>query len=223
MSTNKLSHLKLQDDNGNDLPQEVQERVNNFIDKLPTIPWFKPSKDLKKSDVDKQINFTLECFGVKASIEYKALKSEEDWASARDSAWASAWDSAMDSAWDSARDSAWASARDSAWDSAWASAWTSARDSAWTSARASAWASQEALLEDNEQFKKAYPNGAFKQLFKLWEMGLYPVGILEETGKFTVYVPEIDLDTWLNEEEQIANDGMLKQGDDVQVKYIEDE
>ena len=203
MSTNKLSHLKLQDDNGNDLPQEVQERVNNFIDKLPTIPWFKPSKDLKKSDVDKQINFTLECFGVKASIEYKALKSEEDWASARDSAWASA--------------------RDSAWDSAWASAWTSARDSAWTSARASAWASQEALLEDNEQFKKAYPNGAFKQLFKLWEMGLYPVGILEETGKFTVYVPEIDLDTWLNEEEQIANDGMLKQGDDVQVKYIEDE
>jgi hypothetical protein len=238
MSINKLSHLKLQDDNGNDLPQEVQERVNNFIDKLPTIPWFKPSKDLKKSDVDKQINFTLECFGVKASIEYKTLKSEEDWASARDSARDSAWASAWDSAWDSARDSAWDSAwdsarasardsaRDSAWDSARASAWDSARDSArdsaWDSARDSAWdsarASQEALLEDNEQFKKAYPNGAFKQLFKLWEMGLYPVGILEETGKFTVYVPEIDLDTWLNEEEQIANDGMPKQGEMIEVR-----
>ena len=50
-------------------------------------------------------------------------------------------------------------------------------------------------------------------------MGLYPVGILEETGKFTVYVPEIDLDTWLNEEEQLANDGMPKQGDIVQVKF----
>ena len=226
MSINKLSHLKLQDDNGNDLPQEVQERVNNFIDKLPTIPWFKPSKDLKKSDVDKQINFTLECFGVKASIEYKTLKSEEDWASARASAWASArdsaWDSAMASAMasasDSAWDSAWASARASASDSAWDSAWASARDSAWASARAS----QEALLEDNEQFKKAYPNGAFKQLFKLWEMGLYPVGILEETGKFTVYVPEIDLDTWLNEEEQLANDGMPKQGDIIQVRDCSD-
>ncbi len=227
MSTNKLSHLKLQDDNGNDLPQEVQERVNNFIDKLPTIPWFKPSKDLKKSDVDKQINFTLECFGVKASIEYKTLKSEEDWDSAWDSAmasaWYSAWDSAIASAWDSARASDWSSAWDSARASARASALDSARDSArasdWSSASDSARASQEALLEDNEQFKKAYPNGAFKQLFKLWEMGLYPVGILEETGKFTVYVPEIDLDTWLNEEEQIANDGMPKQGDMIEARY----
>ena len=201
MSTNKLSHLKLQDDNGNDLPQEVQERVNNFIDKLPTIPWFKPSKDLKKSDVDKQINFTLECFGIKANIEYKTLKSEEDWTSARTSA----------------RTSAWASA----WDSARASAWDSAMDSAWDSARDSARASSEILVEENEDFRKKYPNGAFKQLFKLWEMGLYPVGILEETGKFTVYVPEIDLDTWLNEEEQIANDGMPKQGEIIQVRDYE--
>ena len=114
--------LTLNDDNGNPLPQEVQDRVNTFIEKLPTIPWFKPSKELKKEEVEKQAKFTLECFGVKAEIEYRSLKTEKDW--------------------DSARDSAWASAR----------------------------ASIEVLLDDNEDFKKKYPNGAFIQLFKLWEM-----------------------------------------------------
>ncbi len=142
--------LKFKDDNGNELPQNVQDRVNAFIEKLPTIPWFKPSKELKKEEVEKQAKFTLECFGIKASVEYRTIKSETDWDSARASAWASAWDSA----WDSARDSAWDSAR------------ASARDSAWDSA----WASIEVLLDDNEDFKKKYPNGAFIQLFKLWEM-----------------------------------------------------
>jgi hypothetical protein len=158
--------LELKDDNGLPLPQEVQDRVNNFIDKLPTVPWFKPSKELKKEEVEKQAMFTLECFGIKASIEYRSLTSEKDW----DSAWASAWDSASASAWTSAWTSAWDSARASAsasaWTSARASAWTSAWDSAsasaWTSARASASASasasQEVLLEENEDFKKKYPN-----------------------------------------------------------------
>ena len=166
----------LKDDNGKELPKKVQKRVNDFINHLPKVNWFKPSPSLKKEDVEKQIKFTLECFGVKAGIEYRKLKTKEDWASARDSAWASA----MDSAWASARDSARASAWASAWASTWASAWASARDSAR--------ASQEILLEDNEDFKKEYPNGAFKQLLKLWEMGLYPVGILKNK-KFVIYVP----------------------------------
>jgi len=187
----------LKDDNGKELPKKVQKRVNDFINHLPKVNWFKPSPSLKKEDVEKQIKFTLECFGVKAGIEYRKLKTKEDWASARASARASAWDSAMDSAWDSAWASAWdsamASARDSARASAWASArasaWASAMDSAMDSARDSAWASVEILLEDNKDFKKKYPNGAFKQLFKLWEMGLYPVGILKNK-KFVVYVPK---------------------------------
>ena len=54
--------LQLKDDNGNLLPQDVQDRVNNFIDNLQNVSWFKPKPDLKKSDVEKQINFMLECF-----------------------------------------------------------------------------------------------------------------------------------------------------------------
>lgn len=150
--------LILKDNNGIELPQEVQDRVNTFIDNLPKVSWFKPSKELKKEEVEKQIKFTLECFGANAEIEYRSLKSEKDWALVRDLAWDSArdsaWDSALDSAWDSAWDSALDSARASAWDSAWDSAWASA----WDSARDSAWAAQEILLEDNEGFKKKYPN-----------------------------------------------------------------
>jgi len=186
------------DNNGNPLPQEVQDRVNTFIDNLQKVPWFKPSKELKKEEVEKQAKFTLECFWVKASIKYRILTSEKDWDSARDSARDSAWDSA----WASARDSAWASAWDSARDSAWASAWDSARDSAWNSAlasaRASAWASARASAEilciDNEDFRKKYPNWAFIQLFKLWEMWLYPVGILKDTKTFVIYIPPCSMD-----------------------------
>jgi len=144
--------MKFKDDNGKELPKKVQKRVNEFIDSLEKVSWFKPSPDLKKADVEKQAKFTLDCFGIKAKIEYRHLRTEKDWASARDSAW------------DSARASAW----DSAWDSAWAS--------------------QEILLEDNKDFKEEYPNGAFKQLMKLWEMGLYPVGVLKNK-KFVIYVP----------------------------------
>jgi len=93
--------------------------------------------------------------------------------------------------WDSARDSAWASARDSAW----ASAWDSARDSVWASA--------EILIENNKDFKKKYPNGAFQQLFKLWEMGLYPVGILKENKKFVIYVPPCKMEFPFNTQKEL--------------------
>jgi hypothetical protein len=61
--------------------------------------------------------------------------------------------------------------------------------SEWDSANAL----REVLLEDNEDFNKQYPNWAFKQLFKLWEMGLYPVGVLDETKTFVIYVPPCDM------------------------------
>ena len=159
-------NLNLKDDNWKKLPKKTQDRVNKFIDWLKDVARFKPAKDLKKEEVEKQINFTLKCFWVKAEIEYKQLKNKE------------ARDSVRDLARTSARDSARASAR------------TSVRDSARTSARTSA----EILLEDNKEFKKKYPNGAFKQLFKLREMWLYPVGILKDTGKFTVYIPPCSMD-----------------------------
>jgi hypothetical protein len=63
------------------------------------------------------------------------LATDDELASAGDSAWAAAWASAGDSAWAAARAAAWASAGDSAgaaaWDAAGAAAWASAGDSAW--------------------------------------------------------------------------------------------
>ena len=164
----------LKDDNWKELPKKAQDRVNKFIDWLKDVPRFKPSKDLKKSDVEKQIKLTLKCFWIDIGIEYRKLQTEENWASARASAW------------DSARDSARASARDFAWASAWASARASARDSVR--------AFVEVLMEDNKEFKKKYPNWAFKQLFKLREMGLYPVWVLKESNRFVVYVPPCNIE-----------------------------
>ena len=195
--------LELKNDSWELLPDDVQKRVWDFIENLSKISWFNPNQELKKIEVDKQAKFTLECFWIKAEIEYRKLEKKEDWDSARASARASAWDSARASAWDSA----WDSARDSACASAWASAWASAldsarasaRDSAWDSARDSACASAEVLIEwEDVEFNKKYPNGAFKQLFKLWEMGLYPLGFLENWN-FVIYVNPIASDLFYTE------------------------
>jgi hypothetical protein len=51
--------LQIKTDSGND-------RVNSFIENLKNVNWFNPDKNLKKEDIEKQINIILECFGVKA-------------------------------------------------------------------------------------------------------------------------------------------------------------
>lgn len=191
----------LKDDSDKILWDEIQERVNAFIDKIPKINWYRPSKDLKQEDIDKQINFILECFWIKAWIEYKKLTTQEDWDSARLSSFWSTRPVIKDSIWDSARDSVLDYMKHISFDlwlvSARYLALNNARDASWSysipSYRSSSWycscAAQEILLQDNEQFKSKYPNWAFRQLFKLWEMWLYPVWIIWENKKFTVYVP----------------------------------
>ena len=82
------------------------------------------------------------------------------------------------------KNSDWASARDSAWDSAWASAWASAWDSAWDSA----WASTFEVVKDLMKIK-GYDKNPFKELLKIWAMGLYPVGLLKDKKFHIYYVP----------------------------------
>ena len=72
--------------------------------------------------------------------------------------------------------SAWTSTRASAWDSAW--------DSAWASARASAWEVVDDLMK-----KKGYKENPYKLLMDLWEMGLYPIGVLKDKKFHIYYVP----------------------------------
>jgi hypothetical protein len=54
--------IELKDNNGNLLPKEVQKRINDFIEHLKEINWFRPSKDLKKTEADRQAELVLECF-----------------------------------------------------------------------------------------------------------------------------------------------------------------
>ena len=188
--------LTLKDNNGKPIPKDVQKRVNDFIDSLQTIKWFQPDPKLDKKAVEKQAKLTLECFGVKAGIEYRHLKAPQDWGAAWDAAWGAAWGAAWDAArgaaWDAAWGAAWDAARDAARDAAWDAAWDAARGAAWGAAWDAARGAAEILIAD--KIKDKYPNGAFQQLFKLWEMGLYPVGVLEETGMFVIYIPPCNLE-----------------------------
>ena len=162
--------MKLLDDNGKNLPQKVNNQIDAYIKRIKAIKWFKPSADVKRIDVDKQINVALEAFGIKANIEYRTLKKLEDW--------------------DAARGAAWDAARDAARDAAWGAAWGAARGAAWGAARDAAWGAADVLALNLDDYKKKYPKGNFVNLIPLWEAGLYPCGVIK--GKFVVYVPEKD-------------------------------
>ena len=170
-----------------ELPAEVEAQLDAYIERIKAIKWFQPSADLKRTDVDTQVNLVLKAFGIEASIEYKQLKTVEDWdaawGAARDAAWGAAWGAARGAAWDAARDAArgaaWDAARGAAWDAAWGAAWDAARDAARGAA--------DILALNLDEYKKKYPNGSSINLIPLYEVGLYPVGVVN--GKFIIYVP----------------------------------
>ena len=70
----------------------------------------------------------------------------------------------------------WNFARDSTWDSA--------RDYAWDSARYSEFEVVKDLMKG-----KGYDKNPWGELLKLWEMGLYPVGVLKDKKFHIYYIP----------------------------------
>ena len=126
-----------------ELPKDVEKKLNAYIKRIKNIHWFKPSDKLDKKSIDKQVKFCLEVFGVKAGIEYRWLKTPNDWGAALGAA----------------------------------------RDAAWGAA--------DILVENLADYQKKYPQGNFKNLIQLWEMGLYPIGVID--GKFVVYIPPCKL------------------------------
>ena len=63
------------------------------------------------------------------------------------------------------------------------------RDTTWNVAQDVTRGVESILVEDLVDFKNKYPNGTFINLIPLWELGLYPVGVIG--GKFVIYVPPI--------------------------------
>ena len=159
----QVDYKQLEKNLGN-IPTKID--VINLIKRIEKIEWFKPQKQPIKAKLQLKIDSILKAFKLdfKAELQINSLKTKKDWASAWASAWDSAWDSARDSAWDSARASAWASARDSAWDS-------------------------EFEVVKNLMKKKGYKTNPFKKLLELWEMGLYPIGVLKDKKFHIYYVP----------------------------------
>jgi hypothetical protein len=104
------------------------------------------------------------------------------WDAARDTARIAAWDAAPDTAsdatWDAARIATWDAARDTAWDVAWDTARDAARNA------------EGLIVSDLKEYKKKYPKVPFIELMALWEMGLYPIGVVNK--KFLIYIPLVN-------------------------------
>ena len=142
------------------LPAKVEKDLDAYIERIKNIQWFKPSPDLKRETVDIAVKAALSAFGIKASIEYRPLKTPEDYDAARDAA------------------------RDAAWDAAWGAARDAARDAAWDAAWDAAGGAVDILATHTDTYKLQTP---FVRLMDIWELGMYPCGVIG--GKFVVYTP----------------------------------
>ena len=190
-----------------ELPEEVELKLTAYIKRIKAIKWFQPAKDLKKEVVEKQVNVALEALGIKANIEYRLLKTPQDFGAAREAAWGAAWgvarDAAWGAAWNAARDAAldavrgadreaalgaaWDAARGVAWDAVLGAARGASWDAAWGASWGAAWGAVDSLVEDLPIYKEKYPKDSFINFIPLYEMGLYPIGIVN--GNFVVAVP----------------------------------
>ena len=65
-------------------------------------------------------------------------------------------------------------------------------DAVWDAAWDAAYGVNDILVSDLKEYKKKYPNGNFINLIPLWEIGLYPVGLIN--GKFIIYIPSCKID-----------------------------
>lgn len=195
-----------------ELPTEVEKDLDSYIDRVKNIKWFKPTPTLQRTTVDAAVQATISAFGVSTSIEYRKLSTPSDlpavWGASLDAVWGASWDAAWDTAWDAAR----YAARDAVWDAAWDAVWPTAWPTAWPAARAAArdaaWGAQDLLATHTKTYTLKAP---FLKLMDIWEMGLYPCGVID--GKFVVYVPE---EVWSNFETPTQQLEVIING----VKYV---
>jgi len=217
------------------LPKNVEKALDDYIERIKKIQWFKPSPTFFREDVDSKVKAALKAFGVEASIVYRNLKTPYDWDVAWDSSWNaerdsvwneavcaardSAWEASLCAAWDMARDAAWDmawdAARCAAWDAARYSAWGAVRDTSWGVVRDAAWgiarvAAQVAARGAADILAtctKTYKKDTpFVKIIDMWEMGMYPVGVFD--GKFIMYSP-VDFEPFAQEKlHEVILDGV---------------
>ena len=159
----------------------TSNNVLKLLKRVENIDWFKPQK-IVQSKVQLKVNTILNAVNLdfKEEAEIKKLKYAEDW----DAAWSAAWDAARSAAWDTARSTARSAARDAAW----SAARDAARGAAWDATRDAARGVEFELVKDLMK-KKGYKTNPFEKLLQLWEMGLYPYGIIKNKKFLIYYVP----------------------------------
>src|SRR3990167_8053371 len=92
------------------LPEDVQKKFTDYMERIQKIQWFKPAEKIDEKDVEQKLKFALDCFGVKATLEWRRLETVKDRSAA------------LDAALDTARSAAWSAARSAARDAAWSAA-----------------------------------------------------------------------------------------------------
>jgi predicted DNA-binding protein len=115
-----------------ELDQEIETRLDNFIERLKKIDWFQPKAEISKEAIEKRVDIILQEFSVEAEVEYLKLNTPEDWSNARvaaekvrlDAEWAEAYEDAYKDTWRAA----YCSSLEIAWDMAFSNAINALRD-----------------------------------------------------------------------------------------------
>ena len=57
------------------LPKEVQKNLSVYLARIKKIKWFQPKEKINAKEVEEKVRFALDCFGIKAELEWKKLKT----------------------------------------------------------------------------------------------------------------------------------------------------
>ena len=180
--------IKLLYDNKKPISKEVRMNIDRFIKGFKGIPWLCPYSDLKKEDVINQAKKVLKSFNLKAKVEIRLIKG----GNIEEMTFSDNWVKALDKYGDDivkiitkrkmtqAKELTWTTCKNSCWDIAQKNPWFSYYQSAW----AAALTGLEILINQK---------AGFFEIYKLWQLGVMPMGIDKKSKSFVIYVPFSDV------------------------------
>lgn len=184
---------------------DLKIQIDDYINRIYNINFFLPSKYLERCVVDKKVELVMKSFEISAPIEYIKISNVSDLIIA----WSDSvscgddWEERMNSAANDALITIKRNGLDkianafiekidvthpnitkhNGYHQIWSPYWTINQ------------IVKRSLLDliafSDDEYKRKYPSGNFLNIIDIFEMGLFPVGLIN--NKFTIYVPPYQL------------------------------
>ena len=156
-----------------DIP--TKKNVVAMLKRINEIEYFRPQEKPSEKKLSLKVKAILKAFKLdfSCSLEFHELNTPQDWTASCDASREASWDAS----WDASRAASRDASREASCDAS--------REASWEASRAASWEVVSDLMK-----KKGYKKNPYALFLELWEMGLYPVGVLKDKKFHIYYVPK---------------------------------